>query len=251
MLFFAFPLAVAAAGFRLKTIGQTLTVGQHEGSEWVLAVAARRKRERTARREAILDAAQELIESGGYHGLRMDAVADAAELSKGTLYLYFENKDALCAAVATRLIDSLIPVIESALRDAPSGLEAIRRLLQSYYDFTREHPHHFRFALAWLSAGERMDDSTESFQVYRSRVGHMLSQVITSLKRGQQDGSIRADIDPLPQALQLWTSFIGVVLIGLNQEAMAQRIPAAVDLDQLLPLHLDAMTRALENEGAS
>ena len=60
-----------------------------------MAVAARRERERTARREAILDAAQELIASEGYYGVRMDAVTDAAELSKGTLYLYFENKDCL------------------------------------------------------------------------------------------------------------------------------------------------------------
>ena len=214
-----------------------------------MAVAARRRRERTARREAILDAAQELIQSEGYHGLRMDAVADAAELSKGTLYLYFENKDALCAAVATRLIDSLIPTVEAALRDAANGLDAIRRLLQSYYEFTREYPHHFRFALAWLNVGERMDDSTEAFQIYRSRVGHMLSLVTASLERGQNDGSIRADIEPLPQALQLWASFIGVVLIALNREAMVQRIPAAVDLDQLLTLHLAAVTRAIKSEG--
>jgi AcrR family transcriptional regulator len=216
-----------------------------------LAVAARRERERTARREAILDSAQELIAEEGYHGLRMDAVADAAELSKGTLYLYFGNKDALCAAVAIRLLDTLIPFIEAALKDTPTGLAAIRQLLLKYYEFTQENPHHFRFALAWLSAGERMDDSTEEFQNYRGRVGHMLSLVVSAVQRGQADGSIRAEVDPLPQALQLWTSFLGVVLVGLNKEAMAQRIPAPVDLDQLVPLHLDAMMRALASEGSS
>ena len=216
-----------------------------------MAVAARRERERTARREAILDAAQELIAAQGYHGMRMDSVAEAVELSKGTLYLYFENKDALCAAVATRLLDTLIPFVESAVENTPTGLDAVRQLLQKYSDFTRENPHHFRFALAWLSEGERMDDSTEAFQIYRGRVGHMLSLVITSLQRGQADGSIRADIDPLPQALQLWTSLLGVVLVGLNKEAMAQRIPLPVDFEQLVPLHLDAMIRALSSGGAS
>jgi len=216
-----------------------------------LAVAARRERERTARREAILDAAQELIAEEGYHGLRMDAVAEAAELSKGTLYLYFGNKDALCAAVAIRLLDTLIPVITSALENTPTGLDAVRQLLRSYYDFTQKNPHHFRFALAWLSAGERMDDSTEEFQSYRARVGQMLILVTSALKRGQDDGSIRTEVDPLPQALQLWTSFLGVVLVGLNKEAMAQRIPASVDLDQLVPLHLDTMLRALSSEGTS
>ena len=216
-----------------------------------MAVAARRERERTARREAILDAAQELISAQGYHGMRMDSVAEAVELSKGTLYLYFENKDALCAAVATRLLDTLIPFMESALENTSTGLDAVQKLFQKYSDFTQENPHHFRFALAWLSEGERMDDSTEAFQIYRGRVGHILSLLITSLQRGQSDGSIRADVDPLPQALQLWTSFLGILLVGLNKEAMAQRIPAPVDFDQLVPLHLDAMFRALSSGEAS
>jgi len=216
-----------------------------------LAVAARRKRERTARREAILDAACELIAEQGYHGMRMEGVAEAAELSKGTIYLYFENKDALCAAVATRLIDTLIPVIEDAIENAPTGLDAVRRLIQKYYEFTEQNPHHFRFALAWLSVGERMDDSTEAFQTYRDRVGTLLSLVVDALRRGQVDGSIRREIDPLPQAIQLWTSFLGVVMVGLNKEAMAQRIPVSVDLEQLMSLHLDSMVRILASEGSS
>lgn len=216
-----------------------------------MAISARRARERTARREAILDAAGELIAEQGYHGMRMDGVAEAAELSKGTIYLYFENKDALCASVATRLIDTLIPVIERALENTPTGLDAVRKMLQKYYDFSLENPHHFRFALAWLSAGERMDDSTEAFQTYRGRVGTLLSLVVAALERGRADGSIRSEIEPLPQAIQLWTSFLGVVMVGLNQESMAQRIPAPVDLERLVALHLDSVARALANKGAS
>ena len=216
-----------------------------------MAVAARRERERTARREAILDAAQELIANEGYHGLRMDAVADTVELSKGTLYLYFENKDALCAAVATRLIDTLLPSVKTAVENADSGLEAIRSLLHAYYDFTQENPHHFRFALAWLSAGEQMDDSTESFQTYRGRVGQMLGLVASSIQRGQADGSIRDDIDVFPQAIQIWTSFLGVVLVGLNRESMQQRVPVPVDLEQLVPLHIEGVLRGLASERAS
>jgi len=216
-----------------------------------LAVAARRERERTARREAILDAAQELIAEQGYHGMRMDGVAEAAELSKGTLYLYFENKDALCAAVATRLIDTLLPILERSVENTPTGLDACAALLQRYCDFTEENPHHFRFALEWLSAGVRIDDSIEAFQIYRGRVGHMLSLVVAALQRGQGDGSVRADVDPVPQALQLWTSFIGVVMVSLNKESIAQRIPVPVDLEQLVPLHLDAIVRALASGGPS
>ena len=211
-----------------------------------MAVAARRERERTARREAILDAAQELIASEGYHAVRMDGVADAVELSKGTLYLYVENKDALCAAVATRLIDTLFPSLERAVHESATGREAIGALLRAYYDFTQQHPHHFRFALAWLSAGERMDDSTEAFQTYRGRVGLMLQLVASSLERGRADGSVREDVDPITQAIQIWTSFLGVILVGLNREAMAQRVPVPVKLEKLVPLHIESVLRALQ-----
>jgi AcrR family transcriptional regulator len=181
----------------------------------------------------------------------MDSVAEAAELSKGTLYLYFENKDALCAGVATRLIDELLPVLEQSVEDTPTGLDACAALLQRYCDFTEENPHHFRFALEWLNAGVRMDDSIEAFQIYRDRVGRILSLVVAALQRGQADGSVRADIDPVPQAMQLWTSLLGVVMVSLNKESIAQRIPVPIDLDQLVPLHLDGIVRALSSGGAS
>ena len=79
----------------------------------------------------------------------------------------------------------------------------------------------------------------------------MLSLVASCLKRGTEDGSIRDDIDPIPQAMQIWTSFLGVVLVGLNQESMAQRVPAPVDLDKLVPLHVDSVVRALKRGEAS
>ncbi len=210
-----------------------------------MAVAERRERERIARREAILDAAQQLTTEVGYEALRMDAVAEAAELSKGTLYLYFANKEALCAGVATRLIDKLLPILEEDLSKADTGLDAIRLVLEGYSDFTRKHPQHFRFAVAWLSAGAELDDSTEAFQEYRLRVGQVLQHAVEAIQRGQTDGTVRKDVDPLPQAIQLWASMLGVILVDLNQASFAQRIPAPIDLAQTVGLHVDAMVRAL------
>ena len=214
-----------------------------------MAIAERRERERSARRESIVDATQELIASEGYHGLRMDAVAEAVELSKGTLYLYFENKDALCAAVATRLIDRCVARLRDATADARTGLDAVRALLFAYADFAEEHPHHFRFALAWLSAGERMDDTTAAFQTYRGRVGQVLALVVSSIRRGKHDGTIRPEIDPLHQAIQIWASSLGVILVRLNREPVAQRVPEPVNLADLMHLHVDSLARALAMPG--
>jgi hypothetical protein len=51
--------------------------------------------------------------------------------------------------------------------------------------------------------------------------------------------------------MQLWTSLLGVVMVSLNKESIAQRIPVPIDLDQLVPLHLDGIVRALSSGGAS
>ena len=58
-----------------------------------MGVAERREREKEQRRQAILDAAEHLFFKKGVEDTTMDDVAEAAEFSKGTLYLYFKNRE--------------------------------------------------------------------------------------------------------------------------------------------------------------
>ena len=191
-----------------------------------MAIAERKQREKEARREAILDAAQSLIAEHGYQAMKMGDVAVAAELSKGTLYLYFQNKDDLCAAVATRAVDSFIPALRDRMATTRSGLEAVRSLLTAYCDFSMAHPHIFRFAIAWTNANALMEEATEAFEVYRERVATILQVAARAIQRGQRDGSIRADIDPIEYGFYLWTSLFGVMLVLVNRDSVAQRLPA-------------------------
>ena len=210
-----------------------------------MAVAARRERERHARRESILDAAEEVIVRVGYQALKMDDVARAAELSKGTLYLYFANKDALCAAIAIRNLDRLLPGLRHQETQAKTGLEAIEGLVRHYCEFTEETPSHFRFAIAWLSSAEDIDDSSDAFHEYRLKVGEVLTIAVESIVRGQADGSVRKDVDPLPTGLNIWTSMLGVVLSNLSRKSFAQRLPIKVDLDNVVQVHIDALKRSI------
>lgn len=54
----------------------------------------RKSKEKESRYQAILAAAEKIIGVQGLHGLSRDLVAREAELTKGTLYLYFDSKDA-------------------------------------------------------------------------------------------------------------------------------------------------------------
>ena len=53
---------------------------------------SRKDREKLARKESIIDAAEEIIKLKGFKNSTMDEIAEKAELGKGTLYLYFNRK---------------------------------------------------------------------------------------------------------------------------------------------------------------
>jgi AcrR family transcriptional regulator len=84
-------------------------------------------------RDRILDAAQDLICTGGIGGFTLDAIARLAGISKGRLLYHFSSKDSLISGLHQRLAQHL----EGRLRDAecwgiPVLLAFIRELRQDY-----------------------------------------------------------------------------------------------------------------------
>ncbi len=58
-----------------------------------MGVAERRERERQARKDAVLDAARNLLLEKGFRGTTTKEIAQLCELSEATLFFYFKNKD--------------------------------------------------------------------------------------------------------------------------------------------------------------
>ncbi len=63
----------------------------------------RRERRIAARREQILQAAAKVFTEKGFHGATTKDIAEAADVAEGTIYNYFENKDALLLALINSL----------------------------------------------------------------------------------------------------------------------------------------------------
>lgn len=80
------------------------------------AVRPRWERRKDARPSELLAAALELFVERGYAGTKLDEVAARAGVSKGTLYLYFDNKEELLKAV----------VRESIVRNIADAAETVR-----------------------------------------------------------------------------------------------------------------------------
>lgn len=96
--------------------------------------AQRRQREKGLRRESILRAAETLFAQKGYRKTRIEDVAEAAEVSVGTVYGYFKNKEELLINVLDDIGLYIRKLAGNAFREADSTLEGIERAGMAFFE---------------------------------------------------------------------------------------------------------------------
>lgn len=91
----------------------------------------RRREQKLHRQEGILAAAFEVFAASGYEAARIDDVARKAGIAKGTIYLYFRDKERLFQAVVRNLIPIRFDALVETLPGPPADL--LRALLSQMY----------------------------------------------------------------------------------------------------------------------
>ncbi len=103
--------------------------------------ALRRQREREQRCDAILKAAQTLFATQGYHKAGMEKIADEAEVSVGTVYFYFKNKEDLLIKLLGNIGFDLRNQLGEAFKATDISLEGIREAGRIFFEeFCPNHP---------------------------------------------------------------------------------------------------------------
>ncbi|MGV6850370.1 MAG: TetR/AcrR family transcriptional regulator [Marinibacterium sp.] len=178
-------------------------------------------------RGRILDAAMTCFLSKGFHATKMTDVADAADLAKGTLYLYFKGKDALMLALLERYfgdiqarIDQLPP--PRSLSDFVHGLRLTMPV--DRLDATR---------MFFDVLGPGFDDprAAEIIGGFFDWLGGKYARVLRPLAAA---GQVRRDLDPEAAGRALTAMLDGLVihlaLFKLDAQAFADRRDAAISL---------------------
>lgn len=96
---------------------------------------------REASREAILDAAEDLFLSLGFHGARVDDIASRAGLTKGAVYFHFVDKEAVLMEVLHRVRAVVLePLVEATQSPDLSPEERIIAFLHCQARIANEYP---------------------------------------------------------------------------------------------------------------
>jgi len=93
------------------------------------------------KRQQILDTAARLFARQRYDQVRLDDVAAAAGVGKGTLYVDFDNKDDLYFSIAYEGFCDLVDhLIEPPVDQQASAVDRLRRIVEGLVHFARSHP---------------------------------------------------------------------------------------------------------------
>jgi AcrR family transcriptional regulator len=178
----------------------------------------RREREKAQRRQEILDAARQVFFERGFHSPTMDDVAAQAEISKGTIYLYFESKEAVLAHLLLEGLDLLLAEMEGAqLRarnsEPPLCPEAtLHALTNAYLAFCQSQPNYYRLLIAFDRG--RFEELIPA-QLYQEVLGKSLKGldlVAQAIQMGKEAG-VFSVADSWRAAGSVWAALNGVLVL--------------------------------------
>lgn len=176
-----------------------------------MGIAERKEREKQQRREEITKAAEEVFFSKGFDQSTMDDIAEKAELSKGTLYLYFKSKEDLHLAVARKSIHLLREYTSKASEGEGTALEKLGQMGRACIEFSRSHPNHMK-AIMTLEEVEPQSISLTPRElqemIYMESTVGAVMQVV---EQGVNEKLIRSDIPVALVAHTLWMSVLSVI----------------------------------------
>ncbi len=196
-----------------------------------MTTAQRRAREKARRQQDILEAAREVFFKKGIHQATVDDVAAHAEVSKGTVYLYFQSKESILAHLLLEGLSILLSQLEAAYapNEPLSPEKRLRQLAEAYWQFAQTYPQYFRLLMALDRGRFRERVSAEIYQEILTESTRGLQLVAEAIRRGTEESIFTVE-DPLLAAGVLWGALNGALTLMANpvRQAMIPVEPKAV-----------------------
>jgi len=181
----------------------------------------------------ILRTAERLFVSRGFDQVTLDEVSRKAHVGKGTIYLYFDNKEDLYAQVILSGLDEICEEIgrhAAGCKTPDEKLIATARALRGFYRRRRGlirvlYTEEFRRKLSCRSLHDDLHE----------RQGRLMRQVGSIISAGARSGAFRSDVPP--------TVIARVFLASLREAARPNRSGGSrpVALNRLLGVFLDGI----------
>ena len=186
---------------------------------------------RAARRTAILDAALDEFSARGFEATRLDDVARRAGIAKGTIYLYFRDKETLFQELVRALLVPMIGGIEAMAAVEMPAYELAKRFVDLFvneiYGTRRQD-----IVRLMIAEGRRFPKLAEFY--YREVLARIMEAMRAALKRAATHGGVPEALIEFPQLIAA-PGLIAIVWGGLFERF------APLDVRKMLTAHVELL----------
>jgi len=171
-----------------------------------------------------------VISEKGLHRATVDDVAERAEVSKGTVYLYFKSKETILAHLLVAALGELVLQLGRAHAshvDLPAA-ERLRRLCWAYLHFFQREPQYLQLLMATDRGRFRESVTAAVYEGVLQASLEGLNLAVDVIEQGVEDGTV-ACTDPRQAAAVMWATLNGVLelmrhplrreMLGVDREA--------------------------------
>ncbi|MCK5146180.1 TetR/AcrR family transcriptional regulator [bacterium] len=199
---------------------------------------SRKELEREARKQDILEMAAQLFALRGFHEVKVDDIADGVGLSKGTIYLYFENKENLFFSILMERFKALNTRLQAAVDENDNFHERLNKFIYTYLHFFKENEAFYK-----IVHSEKTRMSMEShYKLHEyGKISYfkLFEMVIQLIKEGVEAGELRS-MEPRSIALSL----VGILNMYIYRSIFqSSDRDVEVEVNEIIDLFLNGAKR--------
>lgn len=182
---------------------------------------------KSQKEQKMLAAAEKVFGELGFDNAKMEDIAAAAKITKVTLYSYFQSKENLYLGVTyfglQRLNDAIYESIDKHKHE--TGLVSIIEIIKTFMDHCEGNFTNSETLLNYFSLIKKSNNGLDKSMLTDATIDSIYFMKLKDIqniafklaareiKRGQEDGSIRSDIDPMLYTLAGWSTVLGYIKV--------------------------------------
>lgn len=194
------------------------------------------------RRTQILNAARALLLKEGFSKTSVNKISRKAELSIGSIYFYFKNKEDIFASLQQEGLEILHAYVNSETEGITDCQERLKKGAEAYYRFSRKHKGYFDVVNYFLSSQQVFFSENEK-RTIDSKGAMILENIANTVARGAEEGVFIEDY-PGNFAMFFWASLHGLIQMRKLRGTMLE----SEDFDTFLQYSVDKLIDSIRRK---
>ena len=178
----------------------------------------KKEAQKESKYHAILDAAEAVMHEEGLASLSINKVARKAGVAKGTVYLYFEDKEEIIGSLAVKARRLLLDYFKKYIKAQTDPIEKIKAIFWADYYYLKEQ-HGYHQLITFYEQNTGLKETGEL-----ANTGQAISMYIKDvIEDAINQKAIRQDIDSGALSFMFWGMSVGIIqLVETRHEQLKQ-----------------------------